>query len=117
MSLARAALLARAEDDHCGANLRILEGDVPACAPGRILGHERARLLRPLEMLAAGQPVSTIGLDVGYATVGTFISLFRRVFNETPAACRPAVFPDRNGLAAYPVRTRGDRHWVVTCQV
>jgi AraC-like DNA-binding protein len=49
---------------------------------------QRARLLRSLEMLAAGQPVSTIALDLGYATASAFIGLFRRVFNETPAAYR-----------------------------
>jgi AraC-like DNA-binding protein len=49
---------------------------------------QRARLLRSLEMLAAGQPVSTIALDLGYATASAFIGLFKRVFNETPAAYR-----------------------------
>jgi AraC-like DNA-binding protein len=49
---------------------------------------QRARLLRSLEMLAAGQPVSTIALDLGYATASAFIGLFRRVFSETPAAYR-----------------------------
>jgi len=49
---------------------------------------QRARLLRSLEMLAAGQAVNTIALDLGYATASAFIGLFRRVFNETPAAYR-----------------------------
>jgi AraC-like DNA-binding protein len=49
---------------------------------------QRARLLRSLELLAAGQSVGTIALDLGYATASAFISLFRRVFNETPAAYR-----------------------------
>jgi AraC-like DNA-binding protein len=49
---------------------------------------QRARLLRSLELLASGQPVSTIALDLGYATASAFISLFRRVFNDTPAAYR-----------------------------
>jgi AraC-like DNA-binding protein len=49
---------------------------------------QRARLLRSLEMLAAGQSVSTIALDLGYATASAFIGLFRRVFNETPVAYR-----------------------------
>ena len=49
---------------------------------------QRARLLKSLEMLAAGQPVGTIALDLGYATASAFIGLFRRVFSETPAAYR-----------------------------
>ena len=49
---------------------------------------QRARLLRSLEMLAAGEPVGAIALDLGYATASAFINLFRRVFNETPAAYR-----------------------------
>jgi AraC-like DNA-binding protein len=49
---------------------------------------QRVRLLRSLEMLAAGEPVSTIALDLGYATPSAFISLFRRVFGETPAVHR-----------------------------
>lgn len=53
---------------------------------------QRARLLRSMEMLAAGQPVSTIALDLGYATASAFIGLFRRIFNETPAAYRQRLF-------------------------
>ena len=49
---------------------------------------QRARLLRSLELLAAGQPVSTVALDLGYATASAFIGLFRRVFGETPAVYR-----------------------------
>jgi len=49
---------------------------------------QRARLLRSLEMLAAGTAVTTISLDLGYATASAFIGLFRRTFGETPAAYR-----------------------------
>lgn len=49
---------------------------------------QRARLMRSLEMLAAGVPVTTIALDLGYSTASAFISLFRRTFGETPAAYR-----------------------------
>lgn len=45
-------------------------------------------MLRSLEMLAEGQPLGAIALDLGYATASAFISLFRRVFHETPAAYR-----------------------------
>jgi AraC-like DNA-binding protein len=49
---------------------------------------QRARLLRSLEMLAAGTPVTTVALDLGYATASTFIDPFRRTFGQTPAAWR-----------------------------
>jgi len=49
---------------------------------------QRARLLRALEMLADGQAVTTIALDLGYATARAFIALFRRTFGEPPAAYR-----------------------------
>ncbi|MBO9708766.1 MAG: helix-turn-helix transcriptional regulator [Caulobacter sp.] len=49
---------------------------------------QRARLMRSLEMLAAGAPVTTIALDLGYSTASAFIGLFRRTFGETPAAYR-----------------------------
>lgn len=49
---------------------------------------QRARLMRSLEMLAAGEPVTTVALDLGYSTASAFISLFRRTFGETPSAYR-----------------------------
>ncbi len=49
---------------------------------------QRARLMRSLEMLAAGLPVTTVALDLGYSTASAFIALFRRSFGETPAAYR-----------------------------
>lgn len=49
---------------------------------------QRARLMRSLEMLAAGTPVMAIALDLGYSTASAFIGLFRRTFGETPAAYR-----------------------------
>lgn len=45
---------------------------------------QRVRLLRALELLAAGQPVTAIALDLGYDNVSAFIALFRRVFGTTP---------------------------------
>lgn len=45
---------------------------------------QRVRLLRALELLAAGQPVTAIALDLGYDNVSAFIALFRRVFGVTP---------------------------------
>lgn len=49
---------------------------------------QRARLMRSLEMLAAGASVTAVALDLGYATASSFIALFRRTFGETPASYR-----------------------------
>ncbi|TWI66316.1 AraC-like DNA-binding protein [Pseudoduganella lurida] len=49
---------------------------------------QRARLMRSLEMLAAGQPVGTIALDLGYATASAFIGVFREAFGVTPGIYR-----------------------------
>ena len=46
---------------------------------------QRARMMRSLEMLAAGAAVTTVALDLGYSTASAFINLFRRTFGETPA--------------------------------
>lgn len=46
---------------------------------------QRALLLRSLEMLAAGNSVTTIAFDLGYETVSAFIELFRGHFGTTPA--------------------------------
>ena len=45
---------------------------------------QRARILRALELLAAGQPVTTIALDLGYDNVSAFIAMFKRVMGVTP---------------------------------
>lgn len=45
---------------------------------------QRVRLLRALEMLAAGTAVTTIALDLGYDNVSAFIALFKRRFGVTP---------------------------------
>ena len=47
---------------------------------------QRARLMRSLEMLAEGQSVTSIALELGYNSVSGFIALFRRKFGVTPAA-------------------------------
>jgi len=49
---------------------------------------QRARMMRSLEMLAAGMPVTSIALDLGYSTASAFIGLFRRTFGQTPASYR-----------------------------
>lgn len=45
---------------------------------------QRARLLRALELLAAGAAVTTIALELGYENVSAFIAMFRRTFGVTP---------------------------------
>ncbi|WP_328592352.1 AraC family transcriptional regulator [Yersinia alsatica] len=45
---------------------------------------QRVRLLRALELLAVGKPVTAIALGLGYDNVSAFIALFRRVFGTTP---------------------------------
>jgi AraC-like DNA-binding protein len=49
---------------------------------------QRARLLRSLEMLATGMPVTNVAVDLGYSTTSAFIGLFRRTFGETPSVYR-----------------------------
>lgn len=49
---------------------------------------QRARMMRSLEMLAAGMSVTAIALDLGYSTPSAFIGRFRRSFGETPAIYR-----------------------------
>lgn len=49
---------------------------------------QRVRLLRALELLAAGKPVTAIALDLGYDNVSAFIALFRRVLGVTPGRYR-----------------------------
>ena len=46
---------------------------------------QRARLMRAVEMLAAGGAVTTIALDLGYDNVSAFIAMFRRAHGVTPA--------------------------------
>lgn len=45
---------------------------------------QRVRLLRALERLAAGAPVTRVALELGYDNVSAFIALFRRTFGVTP---------------------------------
>lgn len=46
---------------------------------------QRVRLLRALEGLAAGRPVTAVALSLGYDNVSAFIALFKRTFGVTPA--------------------------------
>lgn len=49
---------------------------------------QRVRLLRALEWLAAGKPVTATALDLGYDNVSAFIALFHRTFGVTPGKSR-----------------------------
>lgn len=44
----------------------------------------QARLLVALELLAAGQPVTSVAYDVGYDGLSAFIEAFRQAFGVTP---------------------------------
>lgn len=46
---------------------------------------QRARLIRALEMLAAGSAVTTIAIELGYDSLSAFIAMFKREFGATPA--------------------------------
>jgi AraC-like DNA-binding protein len=52
---------------------------------------QRARLMRALERLAAGTPVTAIALDLGYDNLSAFIAMFRRTFGVTPTQHAEAV--------------------------
>jgi AraC-like DNA-binding protein/quercetin dioxygenase-like cupin family protein len=56
-------------------------------APARWRRH--ARLLRSLELLAAGRPVTEVALEVGYQTPSAYIDAFKDLFGTTPARYLP----------------------------
>lgn len=45
---------------------------------------QRRRLLAALERLAAGEPVTTVALDLGYDSPSAFIAMFRRALGASP---------------------------------
>lgn len=45
---------------------------------------QRRRLLAALERLAAGEPVTAVALDLGYASPSAFIAMFRRALGAPP---------------------------------
>jgi AraC-like DNA-binding protein len=46
---------------------------------------ERLRLLHALRLLAAGEAVTNVALELGYASPSAFIAMFRRVMGTTPS--------------------------------
>jgi len=45
---------------------------------------QQRRLLRALELLATGESVTSVALELGYENVSAFIAMFRRNFGTTP---------------------------------
>jgi AraC-like DNA-binding protein len=70
---------------EAGASPRTLER-VFRAETGLAVGawHQRARMLRALELLAAGETVTYASLSLGYDSASAFVSAFRRVFGITP---------------------------------
>ena len=50
---------------------------------------QQARLLRALEMMAAGQSITTVALDVGYDSPSAFSAMFRRALGVPPTRYFP----------------------------
>jgi AraC-like DNA-binding protein len=45
---------------------------------------QQLRLTEALRLLAAGEPVTSVALDVGYDSLSAFVSVFHRTFGTTP---------------------------------
>lgn len=56
----------------------------------------QARLLKALEALGSGEPVTTVALDLGYESPSAFIAMFRRAFGMPPGR----YFAQRKGRSA-----------------
>jgi AraC-like DNA-binding protein len=52
---------------------------------------QQARLLRALELLAAGEKVIDTALALGYDSPGAFATMFRKQFGQTPSQFFAAV--------------------------
>lgn len=46
---------------------------------------QQARLLEALRLIAAGRPVTTVALDVGYESPSAFIAMFKTALGTTPS--------------------------------
>jgi AraC-like DNA-binding protein len=44
----------------------------------------RMRLLHAVRLLSAGEPVTTVAFDAGYASVSAFVAVFKKTFGTTP---------------------------------
>ena len=45
----------------------------------------RLRLLHAVRLLAEGEPVTTVALQIGYSSVSAFIAVFKKAFGATPS--------------------------------
>jgi Helix-turn-helix domain len=71
---------------QCGASRRTMERifrDETRMSLGQWM--RRQKLQRALRLLAAGQSVKHVALELGYANPSAFIAMFRRELGETPA--------------------------------
>ena len=70
----------------CGASKRTLER-IFVRETGMTAGRwrQRQRLMEAMRRLAAGQDVTSVAMDVGYASVSAFVYAFRTQFGATPA--------------------------------
>lgn len=49
---------------------------------------QRLRILKAMPLLAAGRTVESVALELGYASSSAFITMFRRLMQQTPAEFR-----------------------------
>jgi AraC-like DNA-binding protein len=78
----------KALDDLCsaaGASRRTIERLFES-ETGLSIGawRQQLRLVRALQLLAAGESISRVALETGYSTPSAFISMFRRALGESP---------------------------------
>ena len=59
---------------------------------------ERLRLLHALRLLAAGEAVTNVALELGYAGPSAFIAMFHRVFGATPSRYYRSLEANGDGL-------------------
>jgi AraC-like DNA-binding protein/quercetin dioxygenase-like cupin family protein len=70
---------------HAGASARTLERLFEReTALAFAAWRQQARLLRGLEQLASGAPVTSVALELGYETPSAFIAMFRRALGTSP---------------------------------
>ena len=62
---------------------------------------QQRRLLRALEMLAAGDRVTAVAIELGYESTSAFSAMFRRCLGTTPTRYFDAAGPVRNPEEAF----------------
>ena len=65
---------------------------------------QQARLLKALEWLAEGRPVTAVALDLGYESPSAFIAMFRRALRVSPGRYFKTPATSRSGPAPHPSR-------------